>query len=53
MKKQSIKFHLSPYPIYQKRKATINHAFASAIAPVDEYVEAIVGGRTSVARPES
>jgi hypothetical protein len=43
MKKQSVKFHLSPYSIYQKRKTTINHAFASAIAPVDAYVEAIVG----------
>jgi hypothetical protein len=43
MKKHSIKFHLSPYSIHQKRTTTINHAFASAIAPVDEYVEAIVG----------
>jgi hypothetical protein len=37
MKKQSIKIHLAPYSILRKRKTTINHAFASAIAPVDEY----------------
>ena len=37
MKKTSIKFHLSPYSIRQKRQTTINHAFASAIAPVDKY----------------
>lgn len=40
MKKHSIKSHLAPYSILQKRKTTINHAFASAIAPVDEYDEA-------------
>ncbi len=39
MKKHSIKFHLSQYSISQKRKTTINHAFASAIAPVDDYDE--------------
>lgn len=38
MKKTSIKIHLSPYSIRQKRQTTINHAFASAIAPVDKYV---------------
>jgi hypothetical protein len=37
MKKQSIKSHLAPYSIYKKRMTTINHAFASAIAPVDVY----------------
>jgi hypothetical protein len=36
MKKRSIRFHLSPYSILKKRKTTINHAFASAIGPVDE-----------------
>jgi len=40
MKKHSIKSHLSPYSIVQKRTTTINHAFASAIAPVDKYDEA-------------
>ncbi len=40
MKKQSIKSHLARYSIVQKRKTTINHAFASAIAPVDDYKEA-------------
>jgi hypothetical protein len=42
MKKQSIKFHLSQYSIHNKRKTTINHAFASAIAPVDKYDETIL-----------
>ncbi len=43
MKMQSVKSHFAPYSILQKRKTTINHAFASAIAPVDEYDEAICG----------
>jgi hypothetical protein len=37
MKKENIKKHLAAYSIYQKRKTTINHAFASAIAPVAKY----------------
>ena len=43
MRKRSIKSHLSPYSIFQKRRTTINHAFASAIAPVDEYDEVKLG----------
>jgi hypothetical protein len=43
MKKQSIKSHLAPYLILPKRKTTVNHAFASAIAPVDEYDEERLG----------
>ena len=39
MKLESIKKHLSPYSIYQKRHTTIAHAFASALAPVDVYDE--------------
>ena len=39
MKKQSIKTHLRKYSIVQKRITTINHAFASAIAPNDDYSE--------------
>lgn len=39
MKKESIKFHLAAYRIYDKRRTTINHAFASAIAPYDDYDE--------------
>ncbi len=35
----SIKQHLRPYNIFARRKTTINHAFASAIAPNDEYDE--------------
>ncbi|MGB7548236.1 MAG: HNH endonuclease [Terracidiphilus sp.] len=40
MKKESIKSHLAKYSINRKRRTTINHAFASAIAPVDTYDEA-------------
>jgi 5-methylcytosine-specific restriction endonuclease McrA len=39
MKIDSIKKHLAPYSIYQKRHTTISHAFASALAPVDDYDE--------------
>ena len=38
MKKEDIKRHLKDYSIYQKRKTTINHAFASALSVSDEYV---------------
>lgn len=34
---QDIKRHLQPYSIFKRRKTTINHAFASAIAPCDSY----------------
>ncbi len=37
MKIESIKAHLQPYSIMKKRQTTINHAFASAIAPNDYY----------------
>jgi len=37
MKVESIKSHLQPYSIIKKRQTTINHAFASAIAPNDSY----------------
>ena len=33
MRAESIRAHLRVYSIYQKRKTTINHAFASALAP--------------------
>ena len=39
MKKESIKSHLAAYRIYNKRRTTINHAFASALAPYDLYDE--------------
>jgi HNH endonuclease len=39
MKMHSIGHHLKPYLILQKRKTTVNHAFASAIAPAGEYDE--------------
>jgi hypothetical protein len=37
MKLKSIKAHLRPYSIVQKRKTTVNNAFASALAPCDPY----------------
>jgi hypothetical protein len=39
MKKRSIRTHLAPYSIFQKRRTTINHAFASALAPSEPYDE--------------
>ena len=39
MKKDRIKTHLAAYSIVQKRTTTINHAFASAIAPWDKYAD--------------
>lgn len=37
MKKQDLKRHLKDYIIFDKRKTTINHAFASALSWADEY----------------
>ncbi len=39
MKLADIRPHLRPYSIVQRRKTTINHAFASALAPCDEHDE--------------
>ena len=39
VKKEDIKRHLKTYSIYNKRRTTINHAFASAIAPSDDFNE--------------
>ncbi len=39
MKKEDIKRHLKTYSIYDKRRTTINHAFASSIAPSNNYDE--------------
>lgn len=39
MNYSSIRTHLKPYVIVARRKTTINHAFAAAIAPSDEYSE--------------
>ncbi|PHF65978.1 MULTISPECIES: HNH endonuclease [Priestia] len=39
MEIDKIKKHLKPYSISGKRKSTINHAFASALAINDEYLE--------------
>ena len=37
VKRDSIRSHLRPYSIHGRRSTTINHAFASAIAPNDDY----------------
>jgi hypothetical protein len=37
MKRFSLRVHLQPYSIKGRRQTTINHAFASAIAPNDGY----------------
>jgi hypothetical protein len=42
MKRQSIRHHLQPYSILNRRRTTINHAFASALALNDEYNDARV-----------
>jgi hypothetical protein len=34
---KDIRRHFVPYRIYARRKTTINHAFAAAIAPCDEF----------------
>ena len=39
MRYSDIKRHLKPYVIVAKRKTTINHAFASAVAPCDRFDE--------------
>lgn len=39
MKLSGIKRHLRSYLIVQRRKTTVNHAFASALAPCDDYDE--------------
>jgi len=38
----SIRGHLRPYSIVGRRRTTINHAFASAIAPCDAFDEVSV-----------
>lgn len=42
MRYSSIRNHLKPYLIVARRRTTINHAFASAIAPSDAFDEAQV-----------
>src|SRR5512138_2546777 len=42
MKRESLKNHLRAYSIVGRRKTTINHAFASAIAPNDDYDDQLV-----------
>lgn len=44
MRYQSIRTHLRPYSILARRKTTVNHAFASAIAPCDEFDDQRVRG---------
>jgi hypothetical protein len=42
MQFEDLKRHLAPYRIYARRKTTINHAFAAAIAPCDGFVKETV-----------
>lgn len=42
MRYQDLKRHLKPYSIVAKRTTTITHAFASAVAPCDDYDPAVV-----------
>jgi len=42
MKANTIRTHFKPYQILGKRKTTINHAFASVIAPNDAYDEELL-----------
>lgn len=42
MRYTDIKRYLKPYGIYKERRTTINHAFASAVAPHDEFDDAKV-----------
>ncbi len=44
MKAKSIAAHLRPYVMLVRRRTTINHAFAAAVAPSDTYDEATVAG---------
>ena len=37
MTPKSIRSHLAPYSIFSKRRTTVAHAFASALAPSDEF----------------
>lgn len=39
MRYSTVRNHLKPYVIVSRRKTTINHAFAAAIAPSDQYEE--------------
>lgn len=48
MRYTDIRRHLKPYSIYTKRRTTINHAFASSIAPVDKYDDKIIREAISV-----
>lgn len=44
MRYRSAASHLQPYIMLARRRTTINHAFASAIAPYDAYDDAVVRG---------
>jgi hypothetical protein len=39
---RSIKEHLRPYEMFGRRRTTINHAFASAVAPSDTFDDRVV-----------
>ena len=48
MRIKSIASHLRPYVMLARRRTTINHAFAAAVAPSDSYDEAAVAAAMRV-----
>ncbi|HVW10688.1 MAG TPA: hypothetical protein VHC90_19000 [Bryobacteraceae bacterium] len=42
MRYSAIRQHLKPYSILGRRRTTVNHAFAAAVAPCDAYDETLV-----------
>jgi hypothetical protein len=44
VKYKSVRGHLKPYGIHARRRTTVNHAFAAAIAPNDVFDEARIRG---------
>ncbi|MFP3890974.1 hypothetical protein [uncultured Ralstonia sp.] len=53
MKSRSIRSHLKPYSIFHERRTTVAHAFASALAPSDPYVESeVIEALTALAQTD-
>lgn len=48
MRYPTIRNHLKPYVIVSRRKTTINHAFAAAVAPSDDYSDHAVRSALAV-----
>lgn len=45
---RTLKAHLRPYEMVKRRRTTINHAFAAAVAPHDEYEDERIRGALCV-----